>query len=201
MLGMKNHFNISGSIEIREVDIAGMACTSLSKGRVRYKKKSSYQNLFSISIFSFGKLSVSFHRFEVNYWMSFARQHGLQLTGSSFSLELKSDLALVPVKDGLVHRPNAVWSVDYLSCELSDSKIWLCSSQLKHDEEVLGANLFSYFASLLILTEKEIWAASWQNQQNDLYTHSDQSLHCLHEETLSLNYLLSTQCRLIRLGE
>ena len=26
MLGMKNHFNISGSIEIREVDIAGVAC-------------------------------------------------------------------------------------------------------------------------------------------------------------------------------
>ena len=28
MLGMKNHFDISGSIEIREVDIAGVACMS-----------------------------------------------------------------------------------------------------------------------------------------------------------------------------
>ena len=27
MLGMKNHFDISGSIEIREVDIAGVACS------------------------------------------------------------------------------------------------------------------------------------------------------------------------------
>ena len=27
MLGMKNHFDISGSIEIREVDMAGVACT------------------------------------------------------------------------------------------------------------------------------------------------------------------------------
>ena len=26
MLGMKNHFDISGSIEIREVDIAGVTC-------------------------------------------------------------------------------------------------------------------------------------------------------------------------------
>ena len=26
MLGMKTHFDISGSIEIREVDIAGVAC-------------------------------------------------------------------------------------------------------------------------------------------------------------------------------
>ena len=25
-MGMKNHFDISGSIEIREVDIAGVAC-------------------------------------------------------------------------------------------------------------------------------------------------------------------------------
>ena len=32
MLGMKNHFDISGSIEIREVDIAGVACT----GKNRY---------------------------------------------------------------------------------------------------------------------------------------------------------------------
>ena len=28
MLGMKNHFDISGSIEICEVDIAGVACMS-----------------------------------------------------------------------------------------------------------------------------------------------------------------------------
>ena len=28
MLGMKNHFDISGSIEICEVDIAGVACIS-----------------------------------------------------------------------------------------------------------------------------------------------------------------------------
>ena len=30
MLGMKNHFDISGSIEIREVDIAGVACISVT---------------------------------------------------------------------------------------------------------------------------------------------------------------------------
>ena len=29
MLGMKRHFDISGSIEIREVDIAGVACSYL----------------------------------------------------------------------------------------------------------------------------------------------------------------------------
>ena len=29
MLGMKNHFDTSGSIVIREVDIAGVACTCI----------------------------------------------------------------------------------------------------------------------------------------------------------------------------
>ena len=91
---------------------------------------------FSVHISSFAKLSVNFHQFRVNYWMSFAMQHGLELSGNSFVLELKSDLALVPVTDGLAHRPNAVWSVDYLSCELLDSKIWLCSSPHKHEREV-----------------------------------------------------------------
>ena len=31
MLEMKNHFDISGSIEIREVDIAGVACILIAK--------------------------------------------------------------------------------------------------------------------------------------------------------------------------
>ena len=35
MLGMKNHFDISGSIEIREVDIAGVACIC-KFGRIPY---------------------------------------------------------------------------------------------------------------------------------------------------------------------
>ena len=37
MLGMKNHFDISGSIEIREVDIAGVACNSKMSRLIRPK--------------------------------------------------------------------------------------------------------------------------------------------------------------------
>ena len=92
---------------------------------------------------------MNFHQFQVNYWMSFAMQHGLELSGRSFALELKSDLALVPVTDGLVHRSNTVWSVDYLSCELLDTKIWLCRSQHKHEKEVIVnsvcADTINYF--------------------------------------------------------
>ena len=35
MLGMKNHFDISGSIEIREVDIAGVACIWIPFEKIR----------------------------------------------------------------------------------------------------------------------------------------------------------------------
>ena len=34
MLGMKNHFDISDSIEIREVDIAGVACTCMQRVKI-----------------------------------------------------------------------------------------------------------------------------------------------------------------------
>ena len=44
-----------------------------------------------------------------------------------------------------------------------------------------------------------IWAAAWQNQQNDMCAqHRLESLRCRHEETLS--YPLSAQRRQIRLG-
>ena len=36
MLGMKNHFDISGSIEIHEVDIAGVACMSILLKNVNF---------------------------------------------------------------------------------------------------------------------------------------------------------------------
>ena len=60
-------------------------------------------------------------------------------------------------------------------------------------------------------TKWVIFAAEWQNQQNDLCaqqrlrsawasTQSDQCLRCLHEETLALNYRLSMQQTLMRLG-
>ena len=51
MLGMKNHFDISGRIEIREVDIAGVACNSIwdvvvyenKKNKTNKKKKKKKQ--------------------------------------------------------------------------------------------------------------------------------------------------------------
>ena len=96
--------------------------------------------------YKYAELSVNFHQFEVSYWMSFSLQHGAKFSGKSFVLELKNELELKPVDDGLLHRPRADWKVIHLCSELSDTKIWLCSSNSENEEEV-GFTIFcnSYF--------------------------------------------------------
>ncbi|CAE1281516.1 Protein KIAA0100 [Acanthosepion pharaonis] len=42
---------------------------------------------------------------------------------SSYSLVM----TLIHIDDGLIHRPQASWSIRYLTCELSTTQIWLCS--------------------------------------------------------------------------
>ncbi|XP_052234314.1 protein KIAA0100-like isoform X2 [Dreissena polymorpha] len=86
--------------------------------------------------YKYAQLSVNFHQFDVDYWMSFSRQHGAKFSGNSFVLELRNELSLHPVEDGLYHRPQADWSVIYLNCLLSGTKIWLCSSQERHEDEL-----------------------------------------------------------------
>ena len=47
-------------------------------------------------------------------------------------------LTLVPVDDGLKHRPRAEWSIMYMNCELNDAEIWLKSAlQEEPGKEVL----------------------------------------------------------------
>ena len=73
-------------------------------------------------------MAVNLHRFNICYWMSFSKQHGAELLAESFVLNVCNDLTLVPIEDGLFHRPAASWSVRYLSCELMGAKSWLCSA-------------------------------------------------------------------------
>lgn len=37
---------------------------------------------------------------------------------------------MVPIDDGLKHRPRAEWSVMYMNCESNDAEIWLKSALL-----------------------------------------------------------------------
>lgn len=46
-------------------------------------------------------------------------------------------LTLIPVEDGLLHRPRAVWSITYMNCELNDAEMWLKSAlQVEDKKEV-----------------------------------------------------------------
>ncbi|KAK0160967.1 hypothetical protein PV328_008311 [Microctonus aethiopoides] len=80
------------------------------------------------------RLTLTFHRFHVSYWMSFAMQRGFEVTGGRVTCSSEHNLALYPVDDGLIHRLRAEWSVIYMNCELSDAEIWLKSS-LEEEEE------------------------------------------------------------------
>ncbi|XP_014476959.1 PREDICTED: protein KIAA0100 [Dinoponera quadriceps] len=80
------------------------------------------------------RLTLAFHRFHVNYWMSFAMQRGFEVTGGRVACSSEHNLALHPIDDGLIHRPRAEWSVVYMNCELSDAEIWL-KSALQEEEE------------------------------------------------------------------
>ena len=66
--------------------------------------------------------------------MSFSKQHGQELLADAFVLHSCNDLTLVPVEDGLFHRPAANWSVRYLSCDLTAAKVWLQSARQTADE-------------------------------------------------------------------
>ncbi|GAB6029832.1 hypothetical protein CHUAL_005542 [Chamberlinius hualienensis] len=74
------------------------------------------------------RFSVSLQQFEICYWMSFAKQRGFRLQAKKLSLSSEYNLALMPVLDGLKHRPQAVYSVVYLNCELNDGETWLQST-------------------------------------------------------------------------
>lgn len=84
-------------------------------------------------------LSLALHKFHIHYWMSFAMQRGLELDGQRISCSSEHTLTLVPIDDGLKHRPRAEWSIMYMTCELNDAEIWLKSAlQEEGGKEVLS---------------------------------------------------------------
>ncbi|CAG9812625.1 unnamed protein product [Phaedon cochleariae] len=85
-------------------------------------------------------LLIGLHKFQVCYWMSFSMQRGCELFGGRLSSSSEHTLSLVPIDDGLKHRPKALWSVVYMNSELSDFEMWL-KSALQEEQEVEGPSL------------------------------------------------------------
>lgn len=49
-------------------------------------------------------VSLNLHKFRIIYWMSFAKQRGLELVGGRLSLSSEHTHTLTNVEDGLKHR-------------------------------------------------------------------------------------------------
>ncbi|XP_058120058.1 protein hobbit [Anopheles ziemanni] len=80
-------------------------------------------------------LQMSLHRFQIFYWMSHALNRGFQLSGGRITFSSEHTLTLLPIDDGLIHRPRADWSVMYMNCELNDAEIWLRTTQISNAEQ------------------------------------------------------------------
>ncbi|XP_053626336.2 protein hobbit isoform X2 [Cherax quadricarinatus] len=72
-------------------------------------------------------LSISFQRFDVRYWMSVGVKKGFHLSGERLSLSSEHNLSLIPVNDGLRHRPRSCWGIVFLNTELCHAQIRLQS--------------------------------------------------------------------------
>lgn len=80
-------------------------------------------------------LLLGLHRFQICYWMSSSMQRGFELLGGRLSSSSEHNLALVPIDDGLTHRPRAEWSIMYMNCDLTEAEIWLQSALQENSEE------------------------------------------------------------------
>lgn len=80
-------------------------------------------------------LLMGLHKFQVCYWMSFAMQRGCELIGEKLASSSEHTLSLIPLEDGLKHRPKAEWSIMYMNSELTNAEIWL-KSALQEDPDI-----------------------------------------------------------------
>lgn len=80
---------------------------------------------------------LALHEFQAHYWMSFAMQRGIELISQRITSSSEHTLSLVPVEDGLKHRPRPNWTASYMNCELNDAEVWLKSLAAQDDEDVL----------------------------------------------------------------
>jgi hypothetical protein len=68
---------------------------------------------------------------------------------------LEHILTLVPIDDGLKHRPRAEWSIMYMNCELDDAEIWLKSAlQEETGKEVMMLHALPFAPQICTATDK-----------------------------------------------
>ena len=98
-------------------------------------------------------LSVSVHEFKVCYWVSFAKQHGMEMLGKQFCLDVGPQMMLTPRQDGLLHRAVTEWSINSFTSTLHQTTIWLCSTDKAQEVSMLYLDGWSFSTLLMLVTE------------------------------------------------
>lgn len=52
-------------------------------------------------------------------------------------------LTLVPIDDGLKHRPRPQWAIVYMTCELNDAEVWLKSALPEESGKEVSEKLYN----------------------------------------------------------
>ncbi|XP_067136363.1 protein hobbit [Centruroides vittatus] len=122
------------------------------------------------------RLSLNLHKFQVCYWMSFAKQRGLELLGGRLSLSSEHVLSLIPIEDNLTHRPAVNWNISHLTCELGDSEIWLYNILNDKNNDENKSLMFpverSYFLSVTRVSYgREAPIREIKTEEDDIPTH------------------------------
>lgn len=77
-------------------------------------------------IFKDVRVTISLNRFQILYWSSVSKRHGIQMMGGELSHSSEHSLKLVTnTSDGLKHRLQADWQTLYMNSSLSNVEIWL----------------------------------------------------------------------------
>lgn len=77
-------------------------------------------------IFKEVRVNISLNRFQILYWSSVSKRHGIHMMGGSFTHSSEHTLKLsTESHDGLKHRPSADWQTVFMNLELANVEVWL----------------------------------------------------------------------------
>mgnify|MGYP003729610511 CR=1 FL=1 len=105
-------------------------------------------------IFKDVKATITLNRFQILYWSSASKRHGIQVIGGELNHSSEHSLKLATnTSDGLKHRPQSDWQTVYMNSSLANVEIWLYnlgSSELDEFNEFnlqTGIKYRQYFIS------------------------------------------------------
>lgn len=95
-------------------------------------------------IFKDVRVTASLNKFQIYYWSSVSKRHGIQIIGGEYTHSSEHNLKLITeTADGLKHRSRPDWRIVYMNSELSSVEIWLHNRMFDDMEEFKDSNFQS----------------------------------------------------------